>query len=151
MDFRELAEEFCQMRIVYAKKMADVEKALSAKGEANVLLFLYSFEQEILAGQIAKNLELSPSRVTNILNSLDKKRLIKKRIDSSDKRRVYISLTEYGKQYIKQKHQDVVSRYENIFRQLGIQDAQNYIRIMKKFSALIEKDMEAHSADEEFN
>lgn len=149
MDFRELAEEFCQMRIMYAKKTASVEESLSAKGEANVLLFLHSLNKEILAGQIARKLDLSASRVTNILNSLEKKGLIQKRIDAADKRRVYIFLTEHGRSFIRKKQEEVLYRYENIFRRLGMEDTQNYIRIMKKFAVLMEEEMQKHPIDKD--
>lgn len=147
MEYRELAEEFCRMRVLYAKKMARVEESLAAKGEANVLLFLSGLDSEILAGQIAKTLDLSPSRITNILNSLERKELICKNIDREDKRRVYISLTEKGRAFIRDKREETLTKYENIFRRIGLEDTREYLRILKKFAAVME---EIQSGTEDF-
>lgn len=101
MDYRKIAEEFCSIRALSAKRMTEVENSVSARGEASVLLFLSQTEGEVLAGQIARSLELSASRGTNILNSLEKKGLVQRRSDSRDKRKVYISLTQEGRALLK--------------------------------------------------
>lgn len=140
MDYKELAEEFCQMHIMYAKKMAGTSLHRPTQGEGNVLFFLLSVDKEILAGQIAKCLNLSASRVTNILNSLVKKGLVQKRVDPSDKRHVYISMTEEGKERVCRKYGEMISMYESVFQKLGMEDTINYIRIVKKLSALLDEE-----------
>ncbi|MGI6007115.1 MAG: MarR family winged helix-turn-helix transcriptional regulator [Ruminococcus sp.] len=140
MNYKELAEEFCQMRILCAKKMAGTFLSHQAHGEGNVLFFLLSVNEEVLAGQIARRLNLSASRVTNILNSLVKKGLVQKRTDSSDKRYVYVSMTEKGKELVLRKYQESILRYEKIFRRLGMEDTVNYIRIVKKLNRLIDEE-----------
>ncbi|MGI6010311.1 MAG: MarR family winged helix-turn-helix transcriptional regulator [Ruminococcus sp.] len=140
MTYKDLAEEFCQMHILCAKKMAGSALSRPAQGERNVLFFLLSVDKEILAGQIARKLNLSASRVTNILNSLVKKGLVQKRIDPTDKRHVYVSMTEEGKKYVCQKYREVISMYENVFRKLGMEDSVNYIRIVKRLSVLFDEE-----------
>ena len=144
MCYRELAEDFCQMRIQSARKMSRVEEALSAKGEANVMLFLSTMEEEVLAGQIARQLGLSASRITNILNSLEKKGLIQKHTDASDKRRVYISLTDSGRDFFRERQEEVLERYASLFRKLGAEDTKNYLRILKKLDALMDEEIALH-------
>lgn len=141
MDYRKIAEEFCSIRALSAKRMTEVENSVSARGEASVLLFLSQTEGEVLAGQIARSLELSTSRGTNILNSLEKKGLVQRRSDSRDKRKVYIFLTQEGRSFIEEKHQEAIRHFERIFRKLGQEDSENYIRIMKRFYRIMEEEI----------
>jgi len=50
---------------------------------------------------LAKELELSPSRLTRILDSLEARALIKRTLSSSDRRSLAVSLTETGKEMVK--------------------------------------------------
>ncbi len=142
MDYREIAEEFCRIQIINTRKMEKIEKFLPARGEANILLSLVHSDRELLAGELAKSCGLSVSRVTNILNSLEKKKLIVKRSDDWDKRKVYISLTDAGRAFIMERHGKVVSGYERVFRRLGEEDSQEYVRLIKKFSTIMEEEIE---------
>ncbi|MDO5423102.1 MAG: MarR family transcriptional regulator [Eubacteriales bacterium] len=139
MNYRELAEEFCGMRIQDAKRVARIEEAMMVKGESNVLLYLADYEEGVLAGQIARELGLSASRGTNILNSLEKKGLVIRRNDAEDRRKVYISLTEEGKKTMMAHYNEFVSDFEEVFRELGEEDAKEYIRILKRLTEIMEK------------
>ncbi len=142
MDYREIAEEFCRIWIVNARKMEKVEKSLPARGEANLLLSLARSGREMLAGELSKSSGLSVSRVTNILNSLEKKELITKRSDDVDKRKVYVSLTDAGRSYIIEGHGKIVGQYEKVFRRLGEEDSMEYLRLIKKFSEIMGEELE---------
>ena len=134
-----MAEEFCQMRIKNAKTAARIEDTVTVKGETNVLLLLAGAKEAILAGRIAKELNLSASRGTNILNSLEKKGLLERSSDKEDRRKVYISLTDEGKQLIARKHDEMVGRLEKVFYSLGEEDSKEYIRIMKKLLQIMDE------------
>lgn len=50
---------------------------------------------------LAKELELSPSRLTRILDSLENRGLVKRTLSSMDRRSLTVSLTETGREMIK--------------------------------------------------
>jgi DNA-binding MarR family transcriptional regulator len=50
---------------------------------------------------LAKELELSPSRLTRILDSLEARALIKRTLSSMDRRSLTVSLTETGREMVK--------------------------------------------------
>ncbi len=52
-------------------------------------------------GSLAKELELSPSRLTRILDSLESRDLIKRTLSSMDRRSLTVALTETGKDMVK--------------------------------------------------
>lgn len=142
MDYREIAEEFCRIWIGNARKTEKIERVLPARGEAELLLSLARSVRAMPAGELSKSSGLSVSRVTNILNSLEKKGLIEKHSGDTDRRKVYVSLTDAGKAFIIERHGEVVSRYERVFQKLGMEDSMEYIRLIKKFSSLMGEEID---------
>lgn len=53
-------------------------------------------------GLLAKELELSPSRLTRILDSLESRDLAKRELSSIDRRSMLVTLTQKGKQLVEQ-------------------------------------------------
>lgn len=51
-------------------------------------------------GLLARELELSPSRLTRILDALEERKLISRMLSASDRRSISVSLTENGKDLI---------------------------------------------------
>jgi len=51
-------------------------------------------------GQLAIRLELSPSRLTRVLDGLDSRKLITRRISDSDRRGIAVNLTKQGEKII---------------------------------------------------
>jgi len=69
---------------------------------------------------LASNMDLTPSRVTTLLNSLEDKNYVKRDISSEDRRIIKVSLTDIGIEYTKQIqekyikfHEDILSSVEN--------------------------------------
>lgn len=53
-------------------------------------------------GLLAKELELSPSRLTRILDSLESRSLIKRELSPLDRRSMLVTLTEKGRKMVEQ-------------------------------------------------
>lgn len=51
-------------------------------------------------GLLAKELELSPSRLTRILNALEERKLLVRKIATSDRRGIAVLLTERGEKLV---------------------------------------------------
>ncbi len=69
---------------------------------------------------LAENMDLTPSRITNLLNSLEKKGHLLREISDKDRRIIKVTLTTEGKEFatdIKDKyikyHEDILSSIEN--------------------------------------
>lgn len=138
MDCEELAKEFCNMCFLRSRKKAGAEKMLSIAGEEGVLLCIHSSEHKILVGEIARELELTPARTTNIINVLEKKGYVFRENDQADKRKVYISLSEDGKRHIADKYEEALYKYGVLFERLGEQDSREYFRILGRIHEITE-------------
>lgn len=132
MKYEELARAFCEMNFLQSRKRLGMMKTLSAAGEDGALLCVYNFGGRILAGEIARMLQLSPGRTTNIINMLEKRRYISREHDRADRRKVYIVLTEEGSAYITERYETSLKMYCALFEKLGEHDSEEYFRILKR-------------------
>ncbi|HHU35714.1 MAG TPA: MarR family transcriptional regulator [Treponema sp.] len=71
-------------------------------------------------GQIARELELSPSRLSRVLDTLQEKKLITRTISKEDRRNISVSLTERGTEVVnKYKTSGIELPKELMFTQMG--------------------------------
>ena len=75
-------------------------------------------------------------RILAIIDTLRAKKLIIKRIDSNDKRRTIISITEKGKKDIIQKKKNAISFIEKIIKELSDEEIEQYISINRKIEEI---------------
>jgi len=70
----------------------------SLRGEYGVLRYLVYVEDKVSAGNLTEQLRVVPGRMTDILNSLEGKGLIKRCRDERDKRKVHVCITNAGRE-----------------------------------------------------
>jgi DNA-binding MarR family transcriptional regulator len=92
-------ESICELKDIY-KSLYKFEKDFQTKynltiNEAMLLCYL-SDGMTRTAGDICEYIGLSPSRVSKIINSVEKLNLIERKIGSSDKRLMLFALTKSG-------------------------------------------------------
>ena len=87
--------------------------------EFRCLRFLYNTDFAQVK-DLAKGMDLTPSRVTNLLNSLEDKKYVQRDISSEDRRIIKVRLTLAGKDFTKEIqdkyikfHEDILSSVEN--------------------------------------
>ena len=132
MKYEELARAFCEMNFMQSRKRLDTMRTLSAAGEDGALLCIYNFGGRILAGEIARLMDLSPGRTTNIINMLENRKYISREHDRADRRKVYIVLTAEGSAYITERYEKSLKLYCGLFEKLGEHDSEEYFRILKR-------------------
>lgn len=102
----------------------------SIRGEYGVLRHLVDVEDKIGAGMLTERLHVVPGRMTDILNSLEKKGLIKRYKDEEDKRRVNVCITAAGKKEVQQKRNYISQEYRGLFQILGRENTKELIRLL---------------------
>lgn len=69
-----------------------------------VLMMTYSSEeQKIIATDICENLAQNKSTISRIIESLIEKKFLIRQPDEVDRRKIYLHVTEQGKQYVQKK------------------------------------------------
>ena len=108
------------------------EVSAASRGEMAVLRLLEEEARALSAGEISRLLSMTTSRIAAVLGALEKKELIVRHADAQDKRRVQVTLTEEGRLLCRRKKQAVLGRIRFTLAQLGEQDAQEFVRLMKR-------------------
>lgn len=103
----------------------------SIRGEYGVLRYLSYVEDRVSAGMLTEQLHVVPGRMTDILNSLENKKLIERRSDDEDRRRVRVCITEIGKKQAVKLREEISKEYEGLFQVLGRKDTLELIRLLK--------------------
>lgn len=127
-----LGEELFLLRFSYESGCAKTLDATTTSGEDGVLLWLFMQDRAAMAGELARALGLTSGRIANILKKLDEKGMITRTMGTEDKRKVYISLTESGRERIENKKRSEIAQYDAVLSKLGDEDAQEYLRITRK-------------------
>jgi len=124
MDLKQYASNVSQLtyemeKLCRTKEVLFCESINLTPIEFRCLRFLYNrdFTQ---VKELAKDMDLTPSRVTNLLNSLEEKKYVQRDISSEDRRIIKVRLTSIGKDFTKEIqdkyikfHEDILSLVEN--------------------------------------
>lgn len=105
------------------------------QGEMKVLSYIHytAGGGEIATGDIVSALDMTGGRVAGILRSLEKKGFVSRRTDENDRRRIMVSSTPAGSDYVKNGRELLRSRLSAIINAMGSESAENFIRSMEEF------------------
>ena len=96
-----MEHNICKLKDVYHMLYAFEKNFHEANGitvnEAMVLCFLSNGDTHT-AGEVCSHVGLSNSRVSKIINDMERKGFLVRRIGNNDKRQMFFVLTEAGKQ-----------------------------------------------------
>lgn len=107
------------------------------KGEFGLLNYIYFETKEVSAGMLSEKLKVSTARIASILNSLEAKKLIKRKMGTDDKRKVVVEITTEGKEIIKKYQEEVVNKVSYIISKIGQEKAKQYFDIMLEINSII--------------
>ncbi len=136
MDYRKLAYEFLKIGYVMSRSQSQRKINEMAQGELYVLNFLFNKGETALPSEISDEMKVSTARMATILGSLEKRNYIERTIDKNDRRKVIVSITEEGSNFVQQNQKIILDRVENLFKELGEKDSLEYVRITKKISEI---------------
>jgi MarR family transcriptional regulator, organic hydroperoxide resistance regulator len=139
MDYKALANELFQNMIRTRKKSFYKKVDEVSHGERKILGYLTYGKNKVTSGELSEYLDLSTPRVASALNSLSKKGFIKRKKDEQDKRVVIVNITESGKSFVKEEHEEAMGALEKILEKLGEQDAREFVRITKRIQEISNK------------
>ena len=138
MNYNEKAEEIFET-VTKRKKYIDKVPSNISQGESGVLLYLLNSNNNVSQSDLSEKLDVSIARIVAIINTLQKKELIEKKIDANDKRKTIISITEAGKEIITQRKKQAIQFIENVIKELDEKEIEQCIAINKKIEEISNK------------
>ena len=87
---------------------------------------------------LASNLDVSMSAVSQLLNKLESKEYIVRNINKENRREIVLNLAEKGDLYFDEleKLEDEINR--NVYGKLSLEDLEHLVRILSKLNAIVE-------------
>lgn len=145
-DFDDLAERFVAEMLSMRRVMKAPGDACGhvpslenvGRGSVGLLGALASHGDPVSPSLVARELDLTPARVSNILAALEREGLVERVPSQSDRRRVEVSLTDKGRGVERTMKGALKARVASLLRDLGDQDARELVRLMGRIVAVME-------------
>jgi len=102
-------------------------------------LRLFGSDESVNNKKIAERMNLSPSRLTRIIDGLVKKEYINREIDPDDRRNMRVTLSRRGKLLVHQLNKAYVDIHEEILQDIESAQHQPLINAMEHLLAALEK------------
>lgn len=133
-DFNQQAYDFLAIIKRVSKSEMIKRFDLTAHGEMLILVHLYHHQGEKQPpNEIAKATHTSPARVSAILKSLERKDYIKRDINLVDRRKVFVEITEKGKEKAIFEKDKALERMTAIFLKMGQANVEALISSVQSF------------------
>jgi DNA-binding MarR family transcriptional regulator len=102
-------------------------------------LRLFGSDESLNNTQISKRMNLSPSRLTRIIDGLVKKGYMQRNIDQSDRRNMIVTLSRRGKILTNKLNKAFVEVHEEILQDINVSQHEPLITAMENLHLAIEK------------
>ncbi|MEA1995775.1 MAG: hypothetical protein U9N18_06510 [Campylobacterota bacterium] len=130
-------------KIFQLRQLAGLTSDISAQEYVVMAAILDSKELPVNASMISKSTGISISYLSKILNSLELKRLIKRNINSKNRRQILIELTEKGQVVLEKARRDRVERTKMIVGNLSLEQKEKIWQGLKIFNEAIDKTIDS--------
>lgn len=104
----------------------------SQKGIGFVLVYLQESDHEVIAGELAKKLNVSTARIAALLRKMEKNGLIVRYRSPADARQTVVEITEEGNVYVDKMKEQILMKMELLLEKVGKEDMEEFIRISRK-------------------
>lgn len=105
----------------------------------NHVLFMLNKYEKITVGELAKKLGVTLSAVTQLVDSLEKVRLIERQPDASDRRKINLILSIRGRECVARYKQENRKNLKRIFNGLSIDELNEFNNMAIKLAKMTEK------------
>lgn len=135
-DARELLNELtvCRPRSFFGK-IEEVQK-----GTGFILGYLTDAKGTVVAGDLAKELNVSTARIAALLNKLEKNGYVTRSTSAEDARRTVVEITPKGAALVAELREHILDKTMRLIDQVGKQDLEEFLRISRKIKAALEED-----------
>lgn len=110
-----------------------------SKGEVGVLGYLAFENNNVTSGHLSEKLNVSTARIASILNSLENKKYIKRKIDKNDKRKTLVVITKSGIELASRTKEDVINKIIMVINEIGYEDIKKYFELILKIKNVLNK------------
>lgn len=111
----------------------------SQKGIGFVLVYLQEANHEVIAGDLARELNVSTARIAALLRKMEKSGLIVRYRSAVDARQTVVEITQEGCAYVDKIKEQILVRMELLLEKVGREDMEEFIRISQKIKDVFDE------------
>lgn len=130
-------------KIFQLRQLAGLTSVISAQEYVVMAATLDSKKLPVNASMISKSTGISISYLSKILNSLELKRLIKRNINSKNRRQILIELTKKGQVVLEKARRERVERTKMIVGNLSLEQKEKIWQGLKIFNDAVDKTIDS--------
>lgn len=138
MSTREDAKTFLVKLCSCMPRSCSNKLAATQRGYGFILDYLEQTDGEMSTRDFAEKLNVSPARITALLNKMEKNGFITRRTSSKDARRITIEITPAGIAFVDNMREQTLSKVEQLLNRLSKEDIETYIRISQQIKEAME-------------
>lgn len=104
----------------------------NGQGMNHILSYLKAKKEDVTAGELAIQLNVSTARIAVLLKKLEKLNMIAKKVSSFDARVTIVTITETGLKHIDEETKKSVSIMQKILKKVDPKEIEEFIRLATK-------------------
>lgn len=109
----------------------------NGQGMNSILSYLKTKKEDVTAGELAIQLDVSTARIAVLLKKLEKLNMIVKRISPKDARVTIVEITQTGLKHIDEETKKSVSIMQKILEKVDPKEIEEFIRLATKIKKSI--------------
>lgn len=109
------------------------------RGMGFILIYLHDADKEVVAGDLARELNVSTPRIAALLKKMESNGLIVRHDSSRDGRKTVVEITAEGTEYLNRIKEDVLRKAELLFERIGSEDLEEFLRISYRIKEALEE------------
>ena len=139
MSTREDAEAFLTKLCSSMPRSFYSKLEATQRGFGFVLGYLERAEGEVVAGDLARKLNVSAARIAALLKKMEKNGFITRHTSSKDARQIIIEITPAGTAFVDNMREQTLIKVESLLNQVSKEDLETYIRISHQIREAMER------------
>ena len=130
----ELLQEFNSIKPLAFLQRIDMQ----SMGIGNVLAFLVTSDHKVTAGEISDYMNVSTARVAVLLKKMADKKLIVKKADPKDARKVLVSITKEGREHLYEQQKEILLYGSAIVDHFGKERIEDFIESCREIREIVD-------------
>lgn len=118
---------------------------MTDRGIHFILGYLEDAKGRVIAGDLAKQLNVSTARIAVLIKKMESRNLIRTYSSPEDARKTVIEITTVGKEKTEAFKEELISNMERLIEVVGVEDIEEFIRISIKIKEAIENTAKSNS------
>ena len=110
----------------------------SQRGMSFVLFYLAEAKETVIAGDLARQMNVSTARIAALLRKMEQNGLITRKGAPDDARKTVVEITPEGSAQAEQLRQHILEKTALLIDRVGTDDLQEFIRISRRMKAALD-------------